>query len=161
MKKILDACCGGRMMWFNKAHPLVQYNDIRSFEEKLSNGQTLRVKPDVVMDFRKMHYPDKSFKLVVFDPPHLSTLGKNSWMAKKYGILDESTWEKDLKSGFDECMRVLDDYGVLILKWSQDVSHPSRSKTIKQVLNVIQSEPLFGHPTGKNGQTIWMCFMKI
>lgn len=148
-------------MWFNKAHPDALYVDIRHLEEKLSNGQTLRVKPDQIMDFRSLYFGDKSFKLVVFDPPHLSTLGKNSWMAKKYGILNEANWKEDIRRGFDECYRVLDDFGVLIFKWSQDTSHPKRSKTVRQVLDVISREPLFGHPTGKNGSTIWMCFMKI
>ena len=32
-KFILDACCGGRMMWFNKNHPNCLYIDIRK-EEK-------------------------------------------------------------------------------------------------------------------------------
>jgi len=29
MKKILDACCGGRMCWINKMHPNALYVDIR------------------------------------------------------------------------------------------------------------------------------------
>lgn len=28
-KVILDACCGGRMMWYNKKHPNAIYIDIR------------------------------------------------------------------------------------------------------------------------------------
>ena len=28
-KFILDACCSGRMMWFNKKHPNATYIDIR------------------------------------------------------------------------------------------------------------------------------------
>ncbi|GBR74607.1 hypothetical protein NO1_1754 [Candidatus Termititenax aidoneus] len=31
-KKILDACCGGRMMWFDKHHPDVLYVDSRKLE---------------------------------------------------------------------------------------------------------------------------------
>ena len=31
----------------------------------------LEVSPDVIHDFTDMPYPDKSFKCVIFDPPHL------------------------------------------------------------------------------------------
>jgi len=51
------------------------------------------------MDFRKIPYVDNFFKLIVFDPPHMNSLGKNSWMAKKYGVLGE-TWRDDLRKGF-------------------------------------------------------------
>lgn len=149
------------MFWFDKKHPNATYIDIREHEEKLSNGQTLRVKPDVLMDFRKLNFPKNTFKLVVFDPPHITSLGKNSWMAKKYGVLDKDTWKEDIKQGFDECWRVLKKEGVLIFKWSEDVTHPKRSVTVRQVLDVIGKRPLFGHPTGKNGSTMWMCFIKL
>lgn len=29
MKKILDACCGSRMFWFNKDHPITMLTDFR------------------------------------------------------------------------------------------------------------------------------------
>ena len=38
---------------------------------------------------------------------------RNNYMAKKYGKLDKS-WKETIKSGFDECMRVLKPYGTLI-----------------------------------------------
>ena len=89
-KNILDACCGGRMFWFDKNHPQVVYMDNREYgPEKLSNRATLEVKPDVIADFRAMPFDDNSFSLVVFDPPHLFRVGKNSYMAKKYGALDQ------------------------------------------------------------------------
>ena len=71
-KLILDVCCGPRMFYFNKKHPDVLFQDIR-IEEKgyIPIRSSCEVKPDVVMDFRKMSHPDKSFKMVIFDPPHL------------------------------------------------------------------------------------------
>lgn len=36
-----------------------------------------------------------------FDPPHLHKLGKESWMGKKYGILNP-TWKQDIKIEIDE-----------------------------------------------------------
>lgn len=105
------------------------------------------------MDFTSMPFPDNTFSLVVFDPPHLKSLGKNSWMAKKYGVL-LPTWELDIKAGFDECMRVLKPSGVLIFKWNEN------QIKINKIIQVIGTQPLFGHPSGKTGQTIWMTFMK-
>ena len=92
--------------------------------------------------------------MVVFDPPHLNRLGNSSWMAKKYGVL-LPTWELDIKSGFDECMRVLKPYGTLIFKWNE-----SQIKASK-IIEVIKQQPLLGHTTGRQAKTIWMAFMKM
>ncbi|MCM8786845.1 MAG: class I SAM-dependent methyltransferase [Candidatus Omnitrophica bacterium] len=173
-KFILDACCGGKMFWFNKEHPNAIYIDNR-IEEKgfLRNGRQIEVKPDILMDFRKLDFPDKSFKLVVLDPPFLKNVSENFIknfnmgnrgedhhqfiIGYQYGYLDKNTWKEDLKKGFDECWRVLDDYGVLIFKWGD---HDIK---IKELLEVLGREPLFGHRTrnSKRGNTHWFCFMKI
>ncbi|WP_374440438.1 methyltransferase [Epilithonimonas sp.] len=152
-KKILDACCGSRMFWFDKENPDVLFQDIRETEDDLCDGRRLIVKPDIVADFTNMPYIDNSFKLVVFDPPHLKKLGQNSWMAKKYGVL-LPTWETDIKAGFDECMRVLEPNGILIFKWNEI------QIKLNDILNIIPYKPLFGHTSGKHGKTIWLCFMK-
>lgn len=152
-KLILDACCGSRMCWFNKNNPIVTYMDIRDEQCTLCDGRTLNIHPDVVGDFTKMPFADKSFKLVVFDPPHLLKVGQGSWLAKKYGILPRD-WPTLIKTGIDECFRVLDSNGILIFKWNED------QVTVKQILKVIQRNPLFGHTTGRHGKTHWMCFMK-
>lgn len=141
-KLILDACCGNRMFWFNKKHPSVIYSDLRA-----------DVDPDIVQDFQKLPYPDKSFKLVVFDPPHL--FDKSRWINQKYGVLLRKEWPMQLQQGFNECMRVLEDQGILIFKWSQG------SISVSTVLSVIGVEPLFGHNSDKKSHTHWMCFMKI
>ncbi len=85
--KILDVCCGSRMFWFDKQNPNVAFNDVRSEKHVLCDGRTLQVAPDFINDFTNLSFDDESFKLVVFDPPHLENLGANSWMAKKYGVL--------------------------------------------------------------------------
>lgn len=153
-KIILDACCGSRMFWFDKENPLALFADIRDEEYILCDGRNLKVHPDIVSDFTDMPFLDKSFKLVVFDPPHLLKVGKNSWLAKKYGKLPED-WPRVIKKGIDECFRVLDDYGVLIFKWNED------QITVREVLSAINRQPLFGHTTGRHGKTMWMCFMKL
>ena len=152
-KIILDACCGSRMFWFDKQNPDVLFTDIRTEEHTLCDGRTLEIKPDMEMDFTQMPFDDETFKMVVFDPPHMNKLGKNTWMAQKYGVLLPS-WETDIRAGFEECMRVLKTDGVLIFKWNE------AQITLNKVLEVIKTKPLFGHVTGKHGRTIWMCFMK-
>lgn len=92
--------------------------------------------------------------MVVFDPPHLKTLGETSWMAKKYGKLPDN-WQEVIKAGFDECMRVLKPNGTLVFKWNE-----SEIKAI-EILSIIPYKPLFGHTTGRQSKTIWMCFMKL
>ena len=153
MKKILDACCGSRMFWFDKTNPNVIFADIRDEEHILCDGRELRIKPDIQMDFRNMPFKDNSFKMVVFDPPHLKNLGKNSWMAKKYGILD-ATWQEDIAKGFSECMRVLENNGTLLFKWNE-----TQIKT-SEILKLIDCEPLIGHISGKRSNTHWISFMK-
>lgn len=157
-KFILDACCGGRMFWFDKKQKNTIYIDNRTAEKgHIGNGYNPNheVHPDIIMDFRDLKFEDKSFKLVVFDPPHLFSLTETSVMRKKFGCLNEDTWREDLKKGFDECWRVLDDYGTLIFKWNE-VEIP-----FSEVLTVLKERPLFGHPTAKHGKTMWCCFMKI
>lgn len=152
-KVILDACCGSKMFWFDRNNPAVLFADIRTEEHVLCDGRKMEVKPDIVIDFRKMPFNDNTFKMVVFDPPHLHKLGQDTWMAKKYGVL-LPTWELDIKAGFDECMRVLEPNGTLIFKWNEI------QVTLIKVLEIIKVKPLFGHVTGKHGRTIWMSFMK-
>lgn len=155
-KFILDACCGGRTFWFNKKHPNTLYIDNRVAPKGTSKFRpNFEVKPDIVMDFRALTFPDKSFKLVIWDPPHLKSLGKTSEMRKKYGCLNAETWQYDLKKGFNECWRVLEDMGILIFKWN------SNEISTKQVLELFKIQPLFGHPSGSKSKTKWMCFMKI
>jgi hypothetical protein len=154
-KPIIDVCCGSKMFWFDKNNPNVEFCDIREvpYHEYYKN-RYIEIKPDTVCDFTDLPFENNSFKLVVFDPPHLTNVSSSSWLALKYGSLDEN-WPEMLHDGFWECMRVLEDYGVLIFKWSE-VQIP-----LRDVLKAIQAEPLFGHRSGKNMNTHWMCFMKM
>lgn len=156
-KFILDACCGKRMMWFDKEQVNTIYQDER-----------LDVNPNIVGDFRDLKYNDKSFKLVIFDPPHIiqKKIG-NSNVAKDYGVLSPENWKEDLRKGFSECMRVLENYGILIFKWSDcnKYSNICKDCNIKTILSLIDFKPLFGHTSRKNknmiSSTYWFCFMKI
>lgn len=150
MKRILDACCGSRMFWFDKDCQDAVFMDNRRLNTELCDGRRLVIEPDVVADFRAIPFEDCSFYLVVFDPPHLLHAGKNSWLAKKYGLLGEN-WREDLKQGFCECMRVLKPNGTLIFKWCEE------QVATGQILSLIDYKPLFGH---RRGKTIFLVFMK-
>ena len=158
-KKILDATCGLRTMWFNKQHPAVIYCDKRneSFDLFFGRARTSKhachVSPDVICDFTDMPFGDGTFSLVVFDPPHLIKAKETAWLVKKYGKLDEN-WRGMLHDGFKECIRVLKPDGVLVFKWSEcDIPAAEAWKAIGQ-------KPLFGHHSGKKSKTFWGCFMK-
>ena len=150
MKKILDACCGSKMFWFQKDRADTVYMDIREYEDILCDGRKLEVKPDVIGDFRNIPFQDNSFKLVVFDPPHLIKGGAKSWLIKKYGKLNDN-WPEDIKQGFSECMRVLEPYGILIFKWCEE------QIKLSEILKNIEYKPLFGN---KRAKTHWLVFIK-
>ena len=87
---VLDPCCGSRMMWFDKADQRTLFGDCRKETHILPDRQYqrhLEIKPDVKLDFTKLPFDNNTFKLVVFDPPHLVHAGAKSWLAKKYGRL--------------------------------------------------------------------------
>ena len=153
LQPILDPCCGAKMMWFDKQNQRALFGDVRSESHTLCDGRALEIKPDLVMDFTALPFDDETFRLVVFDPPHLIYAGEKSWLRKKYGSLN-AQWRESLKKGFAECFRVLKPEGILIFKWNE-----SQIK-IKEVLALTDQKPLFGHPSGRKGLTHWYMFMK-
>ena len=160
-KPVLDACCGGRMMWFDKMDSRAMFGDQRSevltvtdnSRGNASGQRTLRIEPDTLMDFRAMPFDDGAFKLVAFDPPHLIHAGPRSWLAAKYGKLSEN-WRDDLRAGFAECFRVLAPDGVLVFKWNET------QVKLRDVLALTPHKPLFGQVSGRSGMTHWLVFMK-
>lgn len=148
--KILDACCGSKLFWFDKENDYTTYMDIREGKFEI-HDKKVNVKPDVVADFRNMPFEDNNYDLIVFDPPHLKWAGKNSIMRAQYGQLDKEKWPVDIKRGMDECMRVLKPSGTLIFKWNET------QIPLKDVLKAIPYKPLFGN---KRSKTHWLTFMK-
>lgn len=154
-KYILDATAGFRMMWFNKHDPNTLYIDARP-----------ECQPDEIQDYRKLPYPDRSFRLILFDPPHIiksKQFGNyNSRMTNDFGYLIADNVEADLKDAFNEFWRLLKPYGVLIFKWNN--SYVPSDKIIK----LAPEKPLFYQVThSKSGKTqtnhiktLWFCFMK-
>jgi SAM-dependent methyltransferase len=151
---VLDATCGGRMMWFDKENPRALYVDKRELPPTdLCEGRLFEIAPDVLADFTALPFPDSSFYLVVFDPPHLVRVNDDAYMAIKYGKLG-GDWRDVIRAGFSECMRVLKPNGTLIFKWSEI------QISTAEVISAIGQQPLFGHKSGRKMNTHWMTFMK-
>jgi SAM-dependent methyltransferase len=138
------------MFWFDKSDSRALFLDNRTVDTVMFDGKHISVAPDMVADFRDLPFPDNSFPLVVFDPPHLRWAGQTSMMRMKYGQLFER-WQDDLRQGFAECFRVLTPLGTLVFKWSE-----SQIK-IGDVLSLTTEKPLFGN---RRGTTIWCVFQK-
>lgn len=146
------------MFWYDKTQEDTLYMDRRVVERGVfANNWNPNwcVKPDVLGDFRAMPFPDKHFKMVVFDPPHLTSGSEKGVINVKYGLLNRESWRDDLVAGFNECWRVLEDYGVLIFKWNEANIKSS------ELLSLLPVAPLFGDLSGKTGKTLWMTFIRI
>ena len=155
---IIDVCCGGKMFYFDKDDPRVLFQDIRSFKDKdIYKGRTFSVEPDVVGDFTSMPYPDESFNMVVFDPPHIKynpKAEKKGWQVEKYGWLPHGKWKEIISKGFAECFRILKPGGFLVFKWNET------NIKVSEILKLTDQKPVFGHKSGKAAMTHWICFMK-
>ena len=161
MTRILDPCCGSRMMYFDKKNPDVTFGDIRSETISVTdrshgnkNGKRIvKIEPDIKIDSRNLPYSNGEFNMVVFDPPHIVHAGSKSWLAAKYGKLG-ADWRDDLHQGFCECFRVLADNGTLIFKWNET------QVPVSEILKIVPIQPVFGHISGKRANTHWLVFMK-
>lgn len=95
------------MFWFNRQNQEAIFCDKRreshELNDRSSSGgkRTLTINPDLQVDFTALPFPDNSFSLVVFDPPHLIRNGHKSWLAKKYGKL-RNDWRDEIEKGFSE-----------------------------------------------------------
>lgn len=146
--KILDACCGSRMFWFNKENENALYMDNRTLETTLCDGRKLIVAPDLIGDFKNIPFNDETFYLVIFDPPHLKHAGETSYLKAKYGTLGPN-WKDDIKQGLSECWRVLKENGTLIFKWNEE------QVLFSNVKELLPSKPVIGQ---RRGKTIWLVF---
>lgn len=82
--------------------------DIREIETTLCDGRKFEVAPDIVGDFTSIKFPDNTFKMVVFGPPHLLRNTGKSKFADMYGSLSE----KAAPTGYQQIK-----YGALYSDW--------------------------------------------
>lgn len=143
------------MFWFDRSDRRALFVDKRRENHAVDTRQGRReitIDPDVIADFKALPFPDNSFRLVVFDPPHTFS-GERGWMAKKYGSL-KSGWRQEIAAGFRECFRVLEPLGTLIFKWNE------HRIPVATVLSLTHEKPLFGQRCGTTAKTHWIVFMK-
>ena len=152
---VLDACCGPRMMWFDRTDGRALFVDKRRETCQADTREGRReivVDPDIMADFKALPFADATFSLVVFDPPHTFS-GAKGWMAKKYGTLT-ADWRHEIGAGLAECFRVLAPLGTLIFKWNE------HRVPVSSVLALTPEKPLFGQRCGTTAKTHWIVFMK-
>lgn len=153
---VLDACCGTRMMWFNKVDPRCLYVDKRCESFRPTGykfaDKDVHVLPDTQADFTALPFPDNTFAHVVFDPPHIVRMSIGN-VTRYCGAL-RPDWRDMIRKGFAECFRVLRPEGVLVFKWSE-IEIP-----VRDVLALTPEKPLYGHRSGKASKTHWIAFLK-
>lgn len=153
--QVLDVCCGPKGMWFDKHDERAVFLDRRRethVDVYPCGTKTNVIDPDMIGDFTNIKFPDESFSLVVFDPPHIEQTSE-SQITKKYGALT-GDWREMIRAGFKECFRVLKPNGTLIFKWNE-CHFP-----VKEILALTDEKPLFGHKSGKKMGTHWIAFMR-
>lgn len=154
---VLDACCGSRMFWFDKADVRATFIDKRREEHVLDTRpgrSSTIINPDILGDFTDLPFENETFWHVVFDPPHTITDSTAGWKRTKYGSLPCEGWRDLLCKGFSECFRVLKPNGTLIFKWAES------SVTLGEILKLTTYKPLYGHKSAKQQQTHWVAFLK-
>jgi len=120
---ILDPTCNHRRMWGKSTRKFVAMDIDPS------------VHPDVIGDNTAMPFPDGSFDVITYDPPHTGDQGKSKTeFAAKYGISVKSKNPETGKWGnlfhtyrpfLAEAKRVLRIDGILLTKLA-DVTHAQR-----------------------------------
>jgi SAM-dependent methyltransferase len=163
-EEVLDPTCGNRSIWYpgQKDRNDVLYVDTREAESddlELPTNPNYSVEPDEVADFRELSYPDESFNLIVFDPPHAvrpDGMKKLTGITtKKYGCLHAETWQEDLRAGFLELFRVLKPGGTLVFKFADE------SADFTEVLELAPAQPMFGTSVNDGRvETRWFVFYK-
>jgi len=168
---ILDATAGNRTLWKTKEDSRILWIDI---EPELS------FKPDLLLDCTDTKFEDKRFNLIIFDPPHewgreknetLFTtpneeIAKKNWSERghpRYYGADKYKTGEDLISFIfkaeKEFSRILNDNGVLFIKWSNIRIVFDKFSEIFSKWNLMIKIPTKKTDLSGN-QTYWFMFMK-
>lgn len=161
--KILDATCGQRGIWYQKNHPYVTFMDKRegifnskTLNQSFKNSRIIKIKPDVVSDWKNTPFNDEEFDMIIFDPPFIIRKDGNTpnTFVVTYSYLPKNRWEQELKLGIIEFFRILKKDGIFIFKWDEvDIK-------LKRVLKLFPYPPLFGSRVGQKNNMHWIVFIK-
>jgi len=179
MTRIIDLTAGNRTYWRKEAKFLagITYCDSET---------RLDVQPDRIEDFRNTSFENSSVDVIFLDPPHswrssetlsIFTTPNRKMMEARFGKSYDGNrppryygWDKfktkeelmeALRLLVKECHRILDDNGMIWLRWNE-VAIPYNEVLPIFVERFIESFRLnvsSPHKTSKI-KTIWACFIK-
>lgn|SRR5487761_995974 len=117
--RILDATVNGGRFWRGSKRPVIGLDNERSHC------------PDIVSDNTAMPFRDRSFDVVVYDPPHIPNQGKDNEkdFHTRFGLGVRSSKEKGYTFSHTfppftkEAYRVLADEGILLCKIADYIHH--------------------------------------
>lgn len=141
-------------MWYQKNNPCVTFMDCRKGTFRYKHYDRWVVEPDVVSEWKDMPFPDNTFDMVIFDPPHIIQKSEKGNIIAEYGKLPPESWRQMLTEGIKQCFRVLKNDGFFILKWCEN------DKKIDEIIKLCPYPPLFGTKTGKANNNHWIVFIK-
>jgi SAM-dependent methyltransferase len=161
-KAVLDATAGGKHIWHEdmKGSDKVVFCDRRVVAPgEIEQQPNWSVQPDIAADYRCLPFSENTFDLICFDPPHRVRDGGMQTLSgiieTKYGALRAQRWQADLREAFEELWRVLQQGGVLTVKWNDAMRDDD------SVLEQLPKTPLYGTNTAKeNTDTSWWVFHK-
>lgn len=94
------------------------------------------------IDFRSLPYEDYIFQAVAFDPPYKLNGTPTPSVDSRYGVDKPMRWQDKMKlirDGMDECIRVLERSGILLLKCQDQVcSGHIRWQTIEFAIHAVK-----------------------
>jgi hypothetical protein len=147
--KILDLTAGNRAVWFNRAHPLATFVDVRP-----------EVEPGIVADSRELPAEvGQGFSLVVFDPPHKNNAATGS-MVRNYGHWTHAEIRALLEGAAREAWRVTVPDALMAFKWND---HGIKLSSALALLAPYW-EPLFGHGVSHQQRatgTSWVMLLRV
>lgn len=143
--RVLDVSAGPRAAWVDRQDRCAVFVDL--------DPATL---PDLVADSRSLPFPDGSFDLAVFDPPHTG-FSAGAGMARAYGRIRCDQIPELVRGTARELARVVRPGGVLSFKWND---HTWALGTAVAWL-AASWVPMFGQftdarRTGQDSRTSWV-----
>ncbi len=173
MPQILDATAGNRTIWTMKKNSRILFIDIEP---------NLTVPPDMILDCTDTGFPDTHFHTIIFDPPHQTGRTINDGVFNTPNKVEyDKRWPQYFRKGppryyssdkyksktelmsflykaSKEFNRILQDDGILLLKWGENHSIiEAVLPLIEDFTEIMRTSRILGK-TAKGG--VWVLLMK-
>lgn len=76
----------------------------------------IKIHPTIQADMRFLPIQNSCADLIIFDPPHVKSSRKESWLGRAYGMWSDAEKSQTLKAVNQEFVRVLRDKGFILVK---------------------------------------------